>query len=104
MLGGVSANEPTDATYNVFLDLPADVTQPGTDDPRYVGTLNFFGASGDHGHSSGGHRSIFNVTNTMRDLQAKAQLGATPNVTLVRRGAPAEKAKPTIAQIVLIES
>jgi hypothetical protein len=103
VLGDISAPGDAASTYNVYLDLPEGATTDSVDDPHYVGTLNFFHASGHEQHAGGGHRTVFNVTNQVKALKAKGVLTATPSVTLVRRGDP-ESAKPTVGQIVLYES
>jgi tyrosinase len=102
-LGGISAAEDDDSTYNVFLDLPDGTNAPGTDDPHYVGTLNFFHAAGHDQHSGGGHRTSFNATDTVKGLQAKSLLKPTPTVTLLRQGGDSKATKPVIRQINLVE-
>jgi tyrosinase len=104
VLGNITVNEPTDATYNVFLDLPEGANPTGANDPRYAGTLQFFGAAGHEQHRAAGHRTVFNVTDTVKALQAKGQLATDPSVTLIRQGGDVGGARPTVGQIYLMES
>ena len=101
VIGGITAAEDDDSTYNVFLDLPEGQTDAPTTDPHYVGTLNFFNAAGHEDHAAAGHNTTFNVTDTVKALQGK--LTATPKVTLVRIG-DAKGATPKIRQVYLVEN
>jgi tyrosinase len=103
VLAGIVAAPDDDSTYNVFLDLPEGQGNPPTSDPHYVGTLNFFNAAGHEEHGAAGHKTTFNVTDTVKALQAKSQPSAKPSVTLVRRG-DAKGANPIVRQIYLMES
>lgn len=104
VLGGISAPDTAASTYNVYLNLPEGSTAAGADDPHYVGTLHFFGASGHADHApGGGHRTVFNVTTKVRALRASGALTGAPSVTLVRRGEE-EGEKPVVSQIVLVEA
>ena len=103
VIGGVVAADDDDSTYNVFLDLPEGQSDPSTSDPHYVGTLNFFNAAGHEDHGAAGHKTTFNVTDTVKALQAKSLLTAKPTVTLLRRG-DAKGTSPKIRQVYLIES
>ena len=97
--------DPGATTYNVFFDLPEGAAPPSTEDPSYVGTLNFFGASPDHNHDGGeGHRAAFNVTDAVRSLQASGKLSANPSVTLVPTGEGADQAKPTVGELSLVQT
>jgi tyrosinase len=104
VLGGITAPDNVDSTYNVFLDLPEGTSAPGPDNPHYAGTLHFFGAAGHEQHEASAHRTAFNVTGTANALKAKGLLTATPTVTLVRQGTEPENAKPVVRQIYLMES
>ncbi len=105
VLGGVSAPDDADATYNVFFDLPENSTAATPSDRNYVGTLHFFGTAGHEDHGPSGHKTVFNVTETVKALQASAQLTATPSVTLVRQGGdPAKASKVVVRQVYLMEN
>jgi tyrosinase len=103
VLGDIAAPADAASTYNVFLDLPSGVTNPGTTDPHYVGTLHFFGAAGHEQHGPSSHRIVMNITNKVRRLLANRALTATPTVTLIRHG-DAESEKPTVGQVLLVEA
>jgi tyrosinase len=103
VLGDIAAPADAASTYNVFLDLPSGVTNPGTTDAHYVGTLHFFGAAGHEQHGPSSHRIVMNITNKVRRLLANRALTATPTVTLIRHG-DAETEKPTIGQVLLVEA
>jgi tyrosinase len=95
--------DPGAATYNVHFDLPEGAT-PSTEDPTYVGTLNFFGVEAGHDHGEGeGHRAAFNVTEALKKLQAAGKLSDKPTVTLLPRGEGHDQAKPTVGELSLIE-
>jgi hypothetical protein len=88
--------------YDIYLDLPPG-TVPRADDPRYVGTLNFFHITvGAHG---GGHHTnaAFNVTDVVRELQRSNALLAQATVTLIPNGKLASGAAPMIEKINLLE-
>jgi tyrosinase len=106
LLGDINVQaDPGAATYNVYFDLPEGAAAPSTEDPTYVGTLNFFGAAPGHGHSEGGegHAAVFNVTAAVKRLQAAGKLSGTPTVTLVPQGEGHDQAKPTIGELSLVE-
>lgn len=107
VLGDIKVQaDPGAATYNVHFDLPEGAGAPSTDDPTYVGTLNFFGAEPHHDHGDNdieGHGAVFNVTGAVRKLQASGKLSDKPSVTLVPRGEGHDQAKPTIGELSLVE-
>jgi hypothetical protein len=103
VLGDIAAPADAASTYNVFLDLPSGVTNPGTTDAHYMGTLHFFGAAGHEQHGPSSHRIVMNITSKVRKLLASRALTATPTVTLVRHG-DAESQKPTVGQVLLVEA
>jgi tyrosinase len=104
LLGGIKVQADAGAaTYNVHFDLPEGVA-PSTDDPTYVGTLNFFGIEAGHDHGdTEGHRAVFNVTDAVKKLQAAGKLSNKPTVTLVPRGEGLAQASPTIGELSLVE-
>lgn len=102
VLGAIMVHDATDTTYNVFLDLPEGASADASD-PHYAGTLHFFGAAGHEDHQGDGHKTVFNVTDTVKYLQAKGQLTQAPTVTLIRQGGELGAAKPTVGQIYLLE-
>jgi tyrosinase len=95
--------DPGTATYNVHFDLPEGAPAPSTEDPTYVGTLNFFGVQPGHDHGDGGgHEAAFDVTEVVRKLQASGKLSDQPSVTLVPRGEGQDQAKPTVGELSLV--
>jgi tyrosinase len=98
--------DPGAATYNVYFDLPAGAPAPSIENPSYVGTLNFFGVQPGHDHESdtSGHEAAFNITDAVKYLQSAGKLSDNPSVTLVPRGEGHDQARPTVAQLSLIEA
>jgi hypothetical protein len=76
-------------TYNVYLSLPAGTVPRGTSDPHYVGTLNFYNATGRATDLS------LNITSHVGRLLAAGEIGDDVRVTIV----PAGEAATTPPQV-----
>jgi tyrosinase len=101
---GLGTNEQPGVVYQIYLALPQGVA-PTPDAPYYVGSLNFFNATG------GGAKPArpdprfysFDVTDLLKDLQSRKSLGDTVTVMIVPADKPRASAKPMIAEIALVE-
>lgn len=103
VLGNSSLSAPADLRFNVYLELPPNVTPTGPSDPHYVGTFYFIGLEAHHG-SHDDHVQTFNITQTVALLASRSELTATPTVTFVPAGTPNPAAQPVLGRINLVES
>jgi len=106
VLRGLRAQEQPGIVYNLYLALPSGAA-PRENDPRYVGTLNFFnavplpGAEPPSGEGAPQEYS-FDVTELVEALQARKALSDPLTVTIVPAGTPASTTKPLIQEIRLV--
>jgi tyrosinase len=91
--------------YHMYLELP----EGAKDDkaaPHLVGTVNFFGAV-KHGEGHDQKAALpayeFDITDLARGLLAKNALTASPILTIVPAGTPAEKANAVIGEVTVVE-
>jgi tyrosinase len=97
LLKDVRAQADPNTTYQVFLDLPPNVS-PEAGDEYYVGLLNFFGVMSGTEHAMHAGRTVeFDVTNVVQRLKAGDKLQNQSSVTLVPVGTPNDSAAPLIA-------
>jgi tyrosinase len=94
--------------YHVYFDLPPGTQpKPGKRDPHYVGTLNFFDASGEHmaGAESMGEIKFrsFDVTSVAKRLNATKKLSEKPGLTIAPANEPEAGAKPVIGELSVVE-
>ena len=107
VLKGLSATQPPGVVYHLYLELPPGAT-PAENDPRYVGTFNFFNfvplPDADRSARDASTPAYsFDVTDIVRTLQARGLLGDSISVTIVPGGRPANGAKAVIGEIALVE-
>jgi hypothetical protein len=95
MVEGVHADAAVEATYEVYLGLPAGAA-PRRDDPHYVGDFNFFDAEARPRNVS------FNITRLFARLRAAGALTDTPTVTIVPNGRPAPAARAGIGRLAIV--
>jgi len=100
VLRGFRTEEPPSTVYHVYLDLPAGA-KPAEDDPRYVGTINFYESYGG-GNTDDKFRS-FDVTDVARSLRARGFLKDGTTITILPGTDPGEGAKARISRIELVE-
>lgn len=100
IIDGLTARGTPENVYNVYFDLEDGPAAKGTSDPRYIGTLQFYGAVGASVESAKG--SAFNVTDLIRNLQLRNPESTVISVTLVPIGTPAKGAHPAVAGIRLV--
>lgn len=91
-IDSLRAEGGVEATFEVYLDLPAGVP-PRRDDPHYIGDFNFFGAEGRSTAAS------FNVSRHIGDLRGRAARGEAPAVTIVPNGTVTSR--PSIGRLSL---
>lgn len=83
-------------TYNVYLNLAADRPVQGVEDPHYLGTLNFFNAeSGRPGDV------VLNVTEPVRRLLVRGEIGDELTLTIAPAGEPNPAARPQIGRLLI---
>ena len=99
VLRGVQAEVPPATVYHLYLDLPAGET-PAEEDPRYIGSLNFYDS-----YSGGDPEKFrsFEITGVARSLHARGLLQDETTITIRPGGPPGEGAKARISSIELIE-
>jgi hypothetical protein len=105
--GARAASQPG-VLFQLYFDVPEGMKPgPGKDDPRYVGTLNFYDAvarDGSGTQASDQSRSFsFDVTAVLRRLQAQRLLSAHPNVAIAPSGNPTVGSNPRVGRIELIQ-
>jgi hypothetical protein len=104
VLRGLHAALPPNIVVQIYLGL-AEGEMPGTDDPHYAGTLNFFnavrppGAEGVHGPDQ---FDSFDVTDVIQNLRTSKKLTDPVLLTLQPVGNAADGSKPTISRIDLV--
>lgn len=82
-------------TYNVYLNLAGDRPVQGVEDPHYLGTLNFFNAERRPGDV------VLNVTEPVRRLLVRGEIGEELTVTIAPAGEPNPAARPQIGRLLI---
>ena len=107
VLRDLRATEQPGVLYHLYLDLPPGAT-PEQDDPRYIGTFNFYDAIPiDTGEGkktatpSSGFFS-FDISETARALRGRGMLSERTTVTIRAGGTPTPGAKPVIGRMELV--
>jgi hypothetical protein len=95
---GLATNEAPEVVYQIYLGLPSGAP-PKPEGIHYVGSFNFFSALG----RAGGVSRSFEVTDLVRALHSRKDLGDTASVTIVPTDKPRATAKPVVAEIALVE-
>lgn len=102
----LSAARQPNALYDIYLDLQPDL-KPDNNDPRYVGTLNFYDAVrlGRSKTSSAKNSRFFSfdITSVVRNLYEQKMLSDQTSVTIYPSGLPEVGSNPMIGLIELIE-
>jgi hypothetical protein len=102
VLRGLRADGQPEVLYDVHLDLPPGAP-PDRNEPSYVGSLDFFNASGYASESSSRFYS-YDVSDAVRRLKTRDLLREPITVTIVPTAKPAKTAKPPlIGEIALVE-
>jgi tyrosinase len=103
VLGGIELQgDPGTTGYEVYLDLP-EGAKAASDDPHYVGTLNFFGVPASHDHQAeNDHDVAFNITGVLQKLQQNRSLSEQPTVTLTPVGEGGRDAKPVVREVSIV--
>jgi len=109
VLHDLRATEQPGVVYHLYLDLPPGAT-PEQDDPRYIGTFNFYDAipidAGDSdGRETPGKSSGFfsyDISGTARTLRGRGMLSERTTVTIRAGGTPTPGAKPVIGRMELV--
>jgi tyrosinase len=107
VLKGLHAEVQPEVLYHVYLNLPENVT-PDNGGAHYVGTINFFDATGhgDHGGAAPAQGTPkfygLNATTVAKSLQTQGLLKTTPSLTIVPSGTPVGEAKPVIGEVSLV--
>lgn len=99
ILRGLRTSQQPGILYHLYLNLPAGAA-PASDDPRYVGSINFYAARAGNSDPDRVFYS-FDITEAARTLRARNLLRGPLTVTVYPSGNP--EAKPVISRIELIE-
>jgi tyrosinase len=106
---GLRADAEPGVVYNVYFQLPEKPTDEQSK-AMYVGSISFFGAAhhaghhADNGPPKGPERFVsFDVTELAKSLATKDALPASPTITIIPAGKPADAAKPVVGDIRLVE-
>lgn len=105
-LRDLRAEEQPGTLYQLYLDLPAGAV-PGNDEPRHVGSLNFFNAVRLEGTTPEA-RAVpidvsLDITDVARTLATKKLLKDATSVTIVPSRAPRAGSKPSIGRLEIVE-
>jgi hypothetical protein len=100
VLRDLRATEQPGVLYHLYLDLPPLPLggTPAEDDPRHVGSLNFYNATP---VSNPGFFQSYDISDAMRGLARRKMLSDATTVTILPFGTPAEGARPVIGWIEL---
>lgn len=101
VLRDLKATEPPGVLYDLYLDLPQG-THPKPEDPRIVGTLNFYNSVGVSAGNPGFFFS-FDITSVAKSLQARNLLSGRTTITFVPSGNPAANAEAVVGRIQLVK-
>jgi tyrosinase len=102
VLGNITAPAGTPTTFNVFWGRPDGAAGLTPRDPRFLGTLHFFGVSVEQ-HEGAGHEVAFNITDKVGALPGAGNSNAAIDISFVRRG-PNPDGAPTVGQVALVEA
>lgn len=101
LIKGVRAQAPVGTVYGVYLNLPPNA-KPEESLSSRVAQIPFF-ETGHEGHDARSPRfHRFDITDAVRALAAKQQLGEGLSVTLAPRGVVPADARPMIEEIILV--
>jgi tyrosinase len=98
------AENPVQAIYRVYLDLPEGAAVSDPLNSHYVGSINFFDSAGHEQHGMHAAKPYsFDITEVAANLAAMNLLKADHTVTLVPSGEPSDDAKAVVGDISIIE-
>jgi hypothetical protein len=111
VLSDLQTDQAPGVVYDLFVNMPRN-TPPGDTDRYYVGSINFFEASG---HGSEGVQNSeakdrrrpflsYDVTEALRGMAKRGNLPESPTVTIIPSGSPFPAAHPIIGRIQLMRS
>jgi hypothetical protein len=107
VLHDLRATEQPGVLYHLYLDLPPGAT-PEQDDPRYIGTFNFYDAipiDAGEGKKTATQSSAFfsfDISGAARTLRGRGMLSERTTVTIRAGGTPTPGAKPVIGRMELV--
>lgn len=99
VLRGMRADNPPDVLVDVYVGLAAG-ERPAENDPRHVGSLNFYAAN--PFNPADRVFQIYDLTAAVRTLQRRHTLGNSLRVTFVPAGTPAAGTKASLARVELV--
>lgn len=99
---GLRVDEEPGIIYHLYLDLPAGA-KPLNNDPRYVGSINFYGVPPAGTTPSDRVYQSFDITDAVRTLQARGLLRSSTTVTLFPVGPAAPGAKAIVGRLEIVE-
>jgi hypothetical protein len=98
------AENPVEAIYRVYLDLPEGAAPSDPLNSHYVGSINFFDSAGHEQHAMHAAKPYsFDITEVAANLQALNLLKPDPAVTFVPSGEPSDDAKAVVGDISVVE-
>ena len=104
ILRGLTATAQPGVTYSVYIDLPAGAT-PAANDPRRVGTVNFFSAR-PPGAPKGAEEKLFfsfDLTDTALALERRGLLLPHTTVTFIPDGRPEQGARVVVGHLEIVD-
>lgn len=94
--------------FHIYLDLP-DGVAPKPNDPRHIGTVNFYNAIREArgpeatGAGSRGVDESYDITDVVKRLTARRMLADRPSVTIIATNPPEKASEPSIGLIEVVE-
>ena len=92
--------------FRLYLDLPSGA-KPIRNDPRYVGSLNFYNAAEPGRFDTPNEKNpmfvSYDITRVLRNLRAQKLLTDQTTLTIIPSGTPAIQSDPRIGRIEIVE-
>ena len=101
LIKGIRSAAPVGTVFGVYLNLPQNA-KPEESLPYRVAQIHFF-ETGHEGHDTESPKFYrFDITDAVRALAAKKQLGNDLSVTLIPRGEVPADARPVVGEIIVV--
>jgi tyrosinase len=104
LIKNLYAENPVQAIYRVYLDLPEGAPLGDPLNSHYVGSINFFDSAGHEQHAMHAAKPYsFDITEVAANLAAMNLLKTEHTVTIVPSGEPSDDAKAVVGDISIVE-
>ena len=104
LIKNLYAENPVQALYRVYLDLPEGAALSDPLNSHYVGSINFFDSAGHEQHATHAAKPYsFDITDVAANLQAMNLLKTDHTVTFLPSGEPSDDDKAVVGDIAIVE-